>query len=329
MNPIRLTRWRAATCTITVVVGGAVAVLRTAGAQERTVGGYIPAVHYSSGTGLNDDRVVVFPSGGRPVRLRLPFALGAAVFAPDGSGLYGISAIAPGEPGFYRLQLGPMRADLLFAWPLRMIGLPAVSRDQSRMVVLASPLDSACGIFAVSLPDGAIRKLSEVPPGPAGATCGPFEWSTGLSLSPDGHRAIGVRELSQSDHRLELVDLDRATITTVASGFDSAFWSPDGRWVAAVEYGPAWALTTLLEAKGFTADRSFTTSTWVAWSPDSRLLLTFQNSAVCALDYTGIKAELATVDVESGKVTRVSPECLDIPASRLGWVRASIAEGRR
>jgi hypothetical protein len=274
---------------------------------------------------MNDGDIVIFPATGKSIEVHLPISVGSAVFAANGNSVYGeasVSAAPLGNPdiGIYKVELNPIRTSLLTTTsrlPFTVVS-KAVSADESKIVVLGFRQDSTCGIFEILLPDLRVMKLLDVAEDPAENRCQSFRWWPGLSLSPDAQQAVAVRK----DGRLEVIDLARTVIRTIGSSFDAAWWSPDGHWIAAVQYGDL-AKAVLLETSGFTMKRTFTTSTEIAWSPDSRHLLTFEASAECVLDE---KARLVRIDVANGERTPVenAPTCRDFASAQLGWVRADV-----
>lgn len=80
------------------------------------------------------------------------------------------------------------------------------------------------GLIHFTVSNGAVRRVF------AGPEIG-SEWRH-LSLSPDGKRAVGTRA-----GRVELIDVAKGTVEYLGGEFFIAAWSPDGKWLAALEKG--------------------------------------------------------------------------------------------
>jgi Tol biopolymer transport system component len=151
-----------------------------------------------------------------------------------------------------------------------------VSAGEDKLIVSGFTDRPPCGIFEIDLPGGHLGRVLKEPDDSACATRGMWR---DPSLSPDGRQALVLKAASQQSYSVDLIDLTKGVVRTIATGVESALWSPDGRWVAAVEHSGSGRLrSTLLETRGFTRGRSFTTDRSVAWSPDSRYLLTFRGN---------------------------------------------------
>src|SRR5579872_5802520 len=127
-----------------------------------------------------------------------------------------------------------------------------------------------------------------------------FETSwTSLSLSPDTEQAVAVRR-----DRLELVRVADGTSRVIAQGILNAAWSPDGRWIAALDVH---GRTELYDTSDFKRKRTLAESE-VQWSPDSRYLLRIK-SCLFPIAVNGV-GTVQALDVATGKsVTIESSRC--------------------
>ena len=96
-------------------------------------------------------------------------------------------------------------------------------------------------------------------------------------------------------------------------GFIKSSWSPDGRWIAALEDGGK-SRTVLFDARKFLRAKTLGESE-VQWSPDSRYLL--------AVNGSGCSDESGTVqimDVRSGARATVESSKCQVYQPTAGWV---------
>ena len=108
----------------------------------------------------------------------------------------------------------------------------AVSRLRDKIVISGQyhlSLDGGCGIFELNLSNGKVKRILNNPDCVVPGRQGYLSAWLDLSLSPDGQKAVAIRK-----HRLELLDLTRATVRALGDDFVKAAWSPDGKWVAAL-----------------------------------------------------------------------------------------------
>jgi hypothetical protein len=254
----------------------------------------------------------VFPMAAKEFSISLPIALSRITYGPDGRSLYGFSA--PHKQG---TAAGLLRVDLS---PIQVTSIPetaefgmvndvAVSAHQDRFVFSARRIaesSPACGIFELDLRSRVVRKIV------GNSTCDyPLSWVR-LSLSPDTKRLIAFRK-----PRLELIDMDTGTVRSLGEKYIAAAWSPDGKWLAALE-GDAQNRTVLLDAVSLTRKLVFGTSN-VQWSPDSRFLL-----GVRSEQCTPELASLVVIDVRSGKETILESSHCKIDLNTTGWVNSEV-----
>jgi len=179
----------------------------------------------------------------------------------------------------------------------------AVSQRENRILVLGvhqGDTETRRGLFEISLPDGRLRSI--------------FQQSERTyyrpSLSPDGKRAVVNHK-----GRLELIDVSRGTSEPIGDEFHIAEWSPDGKWLAALENGEE-GRTILMDSETLTRRRTLG-HTQLHWSPDSRYLLGLKS---CDEFYGTLEA----IDVQTGEGTTVQSSKCQVDQATTGWVGSEI-----
>jgi WD40 repeat protein len=273
--------------------------------ETSLISSYAPAV-YDPGPGLRGmERLVVFPAGGEALDIPLPFGLSSIAYSPDGKALYAPRSFDPGgeNTGLYRIEFDPVRASLI-ASSAGLYNIDGIAASRTAVVFSGGYRRPAeCGMYELTLANGKLRKVVD------NSDCKFLSGWQSISLSPDGDRAVAVRK-----GRLELVDLAVGTTKSLGDGFDAAAWSPDGLWVAALEYRGRYR-TVLLDTSSFERRRELPNSN-VVWSPDSRYLLAGRTTAGCNPEW----GTIAMMDVGSGKLTTIQSSHCKVRDGRLGWV---------
>jgi WD40 repeat protein len=269
------------------------------------------AAFYSSPAGSLPE-LVVFPMDRSAVRITLPLKLDGVAYSPDGSALYGSEQVwgAPKLSQLYRVALNPIQVSALPG----SLGLSSgagltVSSGGDRVLVSGRDRHSAsvdCGLFELSIPDGKLRRILKT------ADCDYRSTWHSLSFSPNGSQAVAILKAD-----LFLIDLDDLTTRSLGDGFARATWSPDGKWIAAIENGGKWR-TMLLDTKDFKI-RKMLRPTEAQWSPDSRYLLAMRPD-FCGPYFSTIVA----VDIESGKGVTIKSSKCKVNQATIGWVRSDI-----
>ena len=164
-----------------------------------------------------------------------------------------------------------------------------------------------CGLYELILASGELNKI-------IGNTSCHYKssWNS-ISFSPDGYRLIAVRE-----HRLELIDLETRTIKSLGDGFFHAAWSPDGRWIAALEYEGK-NQSVLIDTSDFNKRRKLPSSEGI-WAPDSHHLLASRTRSRCPSDF----GTLELIDIESGKTSVIESSTCRVNRLVFGWVNLEI-----
>jgi hypothetical protein len=119
---------------------------------------------------------------------------------------------------------------------------------------------------------------------------------------------------------VELIDIVRGTTKPLGDEFFLAAWSPDGRWLAALENGEN-GRTVLMDAATLSRQRVLEHSE-LDWSPDSRYLLGTKRHDGCGR-YEG--GTLEAIDVENGERTTIASSKCQVDQATTGWVRCDVS----
>ena len=265
--------------------------------------------------------LVVFSHGAEAVPIRLPFPARHVVYSPDGKSLY--AQPMPLGACLYKIEFNPTRSKPVACPPGLQFQGVAVSRSEDRLLFsgrYGSDGNLFCGVFEILLPGGTIRPVLK-------ASCPGEPWDS-LSYSPDGKRAVGVvakaiglfaksREAASPfpPSSVVVIELDSGAARSIGSGFLPASWSPDGRWIAAVQNGGG-SKTVLFDATSFAKVKTLPGSE-AEWSPDSRYLLRVDP---CANETGTVEA----VSVDSGEGKPILSSRCKVYNVSTGWVSDSI-----
>jgi len=139
-----------------------------------------------------------------------------------------------------------------------------------------------------------------------------IEWRR-LRLSPSGRQAVAIRH-----DQLELIDIDTRTTRLIGDGFLKASWSPDGRWIAALNrHGK----TVLMDTSDFKTRRTLAESE-VEWSPDSRYLLRVKG-CFFPIASNGV-GTVQALDVNTGQTVTIESSKCKVDSTGVGWVSRSV-----
>jgi hypothetical protein len=252
----------------------------------------------SAGPGHTE--LVVFPLRGSAFKIPIRSASGGFRYSPDGRSLYGACTPYP----------DPVRADEPIKVALCKIDLKTGDATPIPDFVPhhgdGIPSVGLARLFGLTLPDGKPTEISL----PADA----HPWMD-LSLSPDNERAVATH-----NSRVEVIDIVHGTAEPLGDELFTAAWSPDGKWLAAVEKGEH-GRTILMDARNLKRRRILGPSE-LDWSPDSRYLLGMKQHDRCGPYYGTLQA----IDIESGeRITIKSSECR-VNQATTGWVSSEISE---
>lgn len=303
----------------------AIAIVSALAAQgaEPNPGQYSIAAYDSDGFGVNS-RLIIFPPGRREFSIPLPLFPRYVVYGPSGQSLYATAfkrldaKSVTTLPGLFKIELSPVRVNAVPGFDVfYAIDRFAVSRREDMILFGGARLDAGsktCGIFELDLLDGNLRPILQTTDCKAGSPWRVFD------LSPNTPEA-----LISADRRLALLDLVHGKVTPLGSELWVGSYSPDGKWIAALELGPPGrSRTILIDPKDFSRRRDLGGSNddEVVWSPDSRFLLHAVYRAACPSQNP---LALETLDVETGKRFTLKNSICNAGSGRvIGWVSSKI-----
>lgn len=284
----------------------------------------IPNTYYAAflafGEDLNvSEGIEIFPLEGKEFTIPLPFAVRALAYGPDGEALFGVVAFGPGSKakpaGLCRIELRPVRTIPVPGSNIFGINSLAVSAHQNRIIISgirkARSVEER-GIFELNPLTGESRLL--VPndkPKLGNLFPAQSAWSH-LAVTPDGKRAVAVRQKV-----LEVIDLITGDIKQLSSNLEFGTWSPDGKWLAAVDWKKG--RTVLMDAATLVPQRTLSESN-LDWSPDSRYLLGAKKNDLCGPYF----ATLEATNIETGKAVTISSSHCKVNRATTGWVSAAL-----
>jgi len=157
-----------------------------------------------------------------------------------------------------------------------------------------------CGVFEIDEGSGGSRTLSG----------GKFPDCIGV-LSPDGKRVLRL-----VDGQLTMLELATGGVQIVGDGLRGGYWSPDGRWIAAIR---GYTRIVLIDASNFSRQRELGRSDgeMPKWSPDSKYLLMGKSETACG---SWELSSLELIDVLTGKRREIKSSHCKILATAVGWM---------
>lgn len=298
----------------------AVASALAAPGAEPSPAQYTVAACTSDGMGVNS-RLIIFPSDRREFSIPLPLTLQYVVYGASGQSLYATAfkhldaKTITSLPGLWKIELNPVRVSPLPGLDVfDAIDRFAVSRREDKILFTGTRRDAGsetCGIFELNLTDGNLRPVLQTTDCKAGSPWRVFD------LSPNGSEA-----LIRADRRLAVLDLADRTVTPLGSELWLGSYSPDGKWIAAVELvPPGRSRTILIDAKDFSRRRDLGGSNdhEVVWSRDSRFLLHAEYRLACPSQNS---SAIETLDIETGKRFTLKNSICN--AGEIGWISSKI-----
>jgi hypothetical protein len=282
-------------------------------------GQYSAATYATDGLDVNS-RLIVFPSDRKEFSIPLPLTLRYVVYGASGLSLYATAFkridAKSGTilPGLLKIELNPVRTS-----PLPGIGgfydidRFAVSHREDIIVFGGARSDNAgetCGIFELNMPGGDPRPVIQTTDCRAGSPWRVFD------ISPNSQEA-----LISSERRLALLDLSNGKVTALGSDLWVGSYSPDGKWIAALQLGPpGLSKTILIDPKNPLRRRDLGGSNddEAVWSPDSRFLMHAVYRPACPSQNP---LALETLDIETGKRLTIRNSICNAGSSRtMGWI---------
>jgi len=122
---------------------------------------------------------------------------------------------------------------------------------------------------------------------------------------------------------MDLIDLAHGTTKSLGD-LSRPAWSPDGKWVAAIEWNRKRLI--LLDASDFSHRRVLGSTILTAWSPDSKYLLVWKfHFLKCgfALDVEP-PASFEMIELASGKRSLVGSSQCQLGGGSIGWMARDI-----
>jgi hypothetical protein len=252
----------------------------------------------------------IFQFDGKIFTLPVSFKLGRIEIATNGKSFYAA------QRGLVRIQLDTLQVSSVPGTTEFGYNGFAVTPAEDMIVISGQRHargQQSCGVFVVTLPDAAVRQVAST--GCQYTDAGVW---TDLSVSADGQWLAGLH-----GRRIELLDLSRGTAKPLGNDFWRASFSPDGKWLAAMNDIKRPKLI-LFDAHDLTHQRSLGASDGgLYWSPDSRYLLLLKDELRC-----GVFSEfysMETLDVQKGRRLSVRSSRCQISGGVSGWVSKEIA----
>jgi hypothetical protein len=310
-----------------IVVALVIAMLASPAAHSAEPASFSPAALVSHQTTGNHAEffIAVFPPAGKEFEISLPLIPRWFAYGPSGRSVYATALKETGprsftdEPGMFKIELDPVRVNTIRGLDaFGSIGPFAVSRDEDLVVSGGSKDNSypanSCGVYEIHLPAGDIHAAIETSDCRAGSP-----WRV-LSLSPEKTEA-----LISANRSLALLDLAKGSITKIEGQLSKGSFSPDGKWIAAIQINnPNPPRTILIDRSDLTKRRDLGESedSEVVWSPDSKFLLHAVYRPACPSQNP---LALETLDVETGKRSLITDSICNSGSSRqIGWIRSGI-----
>jgi hypothetical protein len=270
--------------------------------------------------------IAVFPPAAKEFEISLPLMPRWFAYGPSGRSVYATALIETGtksfttQRGILKVELDPVRVSSIQGLDaFGSIGPFAVSQGEDLVVSGGSKGNNyparSCGVYEIHLPAGDIRAAIETSDCRAGSP-----WRV-LSLSPEGTEALILANRS-----LALLDLAKGSITKIEGQLSGGSFSPDGRWIAALQLGDpkAPSKTVLIDRTNLASRRDLggVNDTEVVWSPDSRFLLHAVYRAACPSQN---QLALETLEVQTGNRALIKDSICNSGSSRqIGWIRSDI-----
>jgi hypothetical protein len=310
-----------------IAVAVAVATLAAPAARSVEPVSFSPAALMSRQT--DGDRaelfIAVFPPGGTKFEISLPLIPRWFAYGSSGRSVYATALKETGArsltdlPGIFKIELDPVRVGTIQGLDaFYSLGPFAVSQGEDLIVSCGAKGNypaGSCGVYEIRLPAGDIRSAIETSDCRAGSP-----WRV-LSLSPEGTEA-----LIYANRSLALLDLAHGAITKIEGRLSRGSFSPDGRWIAALQPGDpkAPSKTVLIDRTnpGIRRDLGGVDDAEVIWSPDSRFLLHAVYRPACPSQNP---LALETLEVQTGNRSLIKDSICNSGSSRqIGWIRSDI-----
>lgn len=308
--------------TVTMVI----AVLASPAACSAETASFSPAALVSrQTTGKHAEFfVAVFPAAGKEFEISLPLMPRWFAYGPNGRSVYATALVDTGrgsittQRGILKIELDSVRVSNIEGLDaFYSLGPFAVSQSEDLVVFGGAKGNypaGSCGVYEIRLPAGDIRAAIETSDCRAGSP-----WRV-LSLSPEKTEA-----LISANRSLALLDLAKGSITKVEGQLSKGSFSPDGKWIAAIQINnPNPPKTILIDRSDLMKRRDLGASedSEAVWSPDSKFLLHAVYRPACPSQNP---LALETLEVQTGNRSLIKESICNSGSSRqIGWVRSDI-----
>jgi len=269
--------------------------------------------------------IAVFPPAGKEFEISVPLIPRWFAYGPNGRSVYATALIETGarsftdERGIFKIELAPVRVSSIQGLDaFGSIGPFAVSQGEDLVVSGGSKGNNypakSCGVYEIRLPAGDISAAIETSDCRAGSP-----WRV-LSVSPEN-----TEVLISANRSLALLDLAKGSITKIEGQLSNGSFSPDGKWIAAIQINnPKPPKTILIDRSDLTKRRDLggMHDSEVVWSPDSKFLLHAVYRPACPSQNP---LALETLEVQTGNRSLIKESICNSGSSRqIGWVRSDI-----
>lgn len=268
--------------------------------------------------------IAVFPPAGKEFEILLPLMPRWFTYGPSGRSVYATALVDTGrgsittQRGIQKIELDPVRVSNIEGLDaFYSLGPFAVSQDEDLVVSGGAKGNypaGSCGVYEIRLPAGEIRAAIETSDCRAGSP-----WRV-LSLSPKKTEA-----LISANRSLALLDLAKGSITKIEGQLSKGSFSPDGKWIAAIQINnPNPPKTILIDRNDLTKRRDLGASedSEAVWSPDSKFLLHAVYRPACPSQNP---LALETLEVQTGNRSLIKESICNSGSSRqIGWVHSDM-----
>ena len=269
--------------------------------------------------------IAVFPPAGKEFEISLPLVPRWFAYGPGGRSVYATALKETGprsftdERGMFKIDLDSVRVSTIQGLDaFGSIGPFAVSQGEDLIVSGGSKGNDyparSCGVYEIHLPAGDVSAAIETSDCRAGSP-----WRV-LSVSPENTEA-----LISANRSLALLNLAKGSITKIEGQLSKGSFSPDGKWIAAIQINnPNPPKIILIDRSDLTKRRDLGASedSEAVWSPDSKFLLHAMYRPACPSQNP---LALETLEVQTGARSVIKESICNSGSSRqIGWVRSDI-----
>lgn len=288
-------------------------------------------VSRSTGEGPTESVISVFPPGGTAFDIPLTLTTRWFTYGPSGKSAYASAFKQTGprsftdQRGVFKIDLDPVRVSIIPGLDAFYSAGPfALSHDEDFLVFGGAKGNypaGRCGVYKAAIPAGDVSAVIETSDCRVGSP-----WRV-LSVSPEGNEALITGTLPSVGGGLALLDLTRGSLTKLEGQLYAGSFSPDGKWIAALQRGDptkAPSKTMLLDRTDLSKKRDLggVNDTEIVWSPDSKFLLHAVPRPACPSQNP---LALETLEVATGNRALIKDSICNAGSSRqIGWIRSDV-----